>query len=152
MEVVKPNFLKFIWGQENSLCREAWAKAHRQEMTIEFWRMAHKSIRLKNKMQGSVSIRIKRYGKALNDRLGILDHSWCLWWERYWAPFPGRFKENRTSARHLSLLKGSDLKRAGYIIGFLFFPIFFCRMCFSLFSIIINSSLLCDGSCQAPLC
>lgn len=80
MEVVKLNFLKYIWGQENSLCRGAWAKAHRQEMTIEFWRMAHKSVRLKNKMQGSVSIRIKRYGKdkawkALSDRLKILDHS-----------------------------------------------------------------------------
>lgn len=70
-------------------------------MTIAFWRMAHKSIRLKNKMQGSLfSIRIKRYGKdkagkALDDRLGVsLGHSRCLWWERCWAPFPGRFKES----------------------------------------------------------
>lgn len=78
MEVVKPNFLKFIWGQGNILGRGAWAKAQRQEMTIEFWRMAHKSIKTEKQ---DVSIRIKRYGKdkawkALNDRLGIsLDHS-----------------------------------------------------------------------------
>lgn len=131
MEVVKLNFLKFRWGQENSLCRGTWAKAHRQEMTIEFWRMAHKSVRLKNKMQGSVSIRIKRYGKdkawkALSDRLKILDHSWCLWWEREVLGSISRQVQRKLNQGKASVItQGQWLKDSRLHYRFPFFPYLF---------------------------
>lgn len=60
MEFVKSQFFffKFIVGQGNILCRGAWAKAYGQEMAIEVWRTAHKSIRRKNMIKG-VSVQSK---------------------------------------------------------------------------------------------